>query len=228
MPPPPASRGGRQVIPRPDVWRLGAPAPWRDGRAPASVADVVDVVTGHEPARVPPFPGARDSAVLVLLHGGPDGPEVLFTKRAAHLRNHRGEISFPGGRTEPGETPPAAALREAWEEVAVPAEVVTVHGELDHLATVVSRSYIVPVVGSVAARPPLTPHPGEVERAMWVPLAELAHPEAYREEWWGSPPLERAVHFFELEGETVWGATARVLHQLLRLAYGPPATRTTP
>jgi hypothetical protein len=93
---------------------------------------------------------------------------------------------------------------------------------------VVSQSYIVPVVASVPTRPTLTPSPDEVDRVLWVPLAELAHPTTYREEWWGQPPAERPIHFFELADETIWGATARMLHQLLRLAHGvdgpePPA-----
>lgn len=168
---------------------------------------------------VPLFDGARHSAVLVVLHDGELGPEVLFTKRSSALRNHRGEISFPGGRVDPGETVVQAALREAWEEVALDPALVTVHGELDHLATFVSASHIVPVVATVAARPELTAHVAEVDRIFWVPLAELAGVETFREEWWGDVAVERPIFFFELTDETVWGATARILHQLLRLAH---------
>lgn len=223
------ARGGRQIIPRPDAWRLGDPAPWLGAVPAADVAGLADVVSRRPLRRlVPPFPDARNSAVLIVLHDGPDGPEALFTKRAMHLRNHRGEISFPGGRMELGETPDDAALREAWEEVALDPASVTLHGQLDHMSTVVSKSYIVPVVASVAERPALVPHPGEVDRILWVPLAELASPDTYREEWWGTPPTDRPIFFFELDDETIWGATARMLHQLLRLAHGvdgpePPA-----
>ena len=161
--------------------------------------------------------------MLVLLHdtgtGGIDGVEALFTKRAQHLRNHNGEISFPGGRMEAGETPVETALREAWEEVALDPSLVTVVGELDHLSTVVSNSYIVPVVATVEERPELAPHAGEVDRILWVALDELARGDTYREEWWGIGDLERPIHFFELDDETIWGATARMLHQLLRLAH---------
>jgi 8-oxo-dGTP pyrophosphatase MutT (NUDIX family) len=215
------ARGGRQIIPRPDAWRLGDPAPWLGAEPVGGVADLAAVVA-RRPARrlAPPFPDARNSAVLIVLHDGPFGPEALFTKRAMHLRNHRGEISFPGGRMEPGETPADAALREAWEEVALDPAGVSVHGQLDHMSTVVSQSYIVPVVASVAERPPLVAHPGEVDRIMWVPLAELASSDTYREEWWGAPPTDRPIFFFDLDDETIWGATARMLHQLLRLAHG--------
>jgi hypothetical protein len=66
----------------------------------------------------------------------------------------------------------------------------------------------------------LHPAPDEVERILWVPLAELARPDTYREEWWGTPPLDRPLYFFELDDETIWGATGRMLHQLLRFAHG--------
>ena len=215
------ARGGRQIIPRPDAWRLGDPAPWL-GAEPVGGVDELAAVVARRPARrlAPPFPDARNSAVLIVLHDGPHGPEALFTKRAMHLRNHRGEISFPGGRMEPGETPADAALREACEEVALNPAGVSVHGQLDHMSTVVSQSYIVPVVASVTARPSLAAHPGEVDRIMWVPLAELASSDTYREEWWGAPPTDRPIFFFDLDDETIWGATARMLHQLLRLAHG--------
>ena len=222
--------GGRQQIPRPDAWRLGEPAPWasRAGQPISMDALVARVSAGSSKELAPAFPDARNAAVLVVLFDGEHGPEALFTRRAAHLRNHRGEISFPGGRMDPGEEPPQTAVREADEEVGLDPSLVTVHGELDHLSTVVSRSYIVPVVATVSQRPTLTAAPDEVDRILWVSLAELSRADTYREEWWGTPPLHRPLFFFELEDETIWGATGRMLHQLLRLAHGvdgpePPA-----
>jgi 8-oxo-dGTP pyrophosphatase MutT (NUDIX family) len=214
--------GGAQVIPRPDVWRPGSPAAWLDvPGALSSTAELVALVERRSGRPVlQPFPDARHSAVLVVLHEGPDGPEALFTRRSMLLRSHRGEISFPGGRIEPGETAVHAALRESWEEVGLDPALVTVHGELDHLATVVSRSHIVPIVASVSARPDLLPAEDEVDRILWVSLADLARADTFREEIWGEPPLDRPIFFFELDDETIWGATGRMLHQLLRLAHG--------
>jgi 8-oxo-dGTP pyrophosphatase MutT (NUDIX family) len=169
----------------------------------------------------PAFPGARPSAVLIALADGPTGAEVLLTKRSMAMRNHRGEISFPGGRLDPGETPLQAALREAHEEVGLDPDLVRPIGELDHLNTVVSRSYIVPLVADLTDRVPLTPTSAEVERVMWVPVADLVRPGTYRSERWGRPPAERLIHFFELDDETVWGATAHLLVDLLRRALGP-------
>jgi 8-oxo-dGTP pyrophosphatase MutT (NUDIX family) len=214
--------GGAQVILRPDTWRLGGAPPWaRDEVDLLPIDSLLQTLAGM-PARqmLPAFPDARDSAVLVLLHEGEHGTEVLFTRRSLNLRTHRGEISFPGGRMEPGEDPVDAALREAAEEVGLDRSSVTVHGELDHLSTVVSNSYIVPVVATVDHLPELVAAPGEVDRILWLSLGELSRPDTFREEWWGAPPRDRPIFFFEVEDETIWGATGRMLHQLLRLAHG--------
>ncbi|MET0160594.1 MAG: CoA pyrophosphatase, partial [Acidimicrobiales bacterium] len=100
-----------------------------------------------------PRPDACPSAVLLALHDGPEGAEVVLTRRAQALRRHRGEISFPGGRLEPGETPEAGALREAHEEVALDPGAVELVGRLSTLSTVSSLSHIVPVVGRLPGRP---------------------------------------------------------------------------
>jgi 8-oxo-dGTP pyrophosphatase MutT (NUDIX family) len=219
----PARRGGAQIIPRPEVWRPGGPAPWHDAAAGDrfdidSVASAVEGLTHlHQPA---PLAETRASAVLVALQDGPTGAEVILTRRSWQLRSHRGEISFPGGRLEPGETPEEGALREAQEEIHLdPAEVALV-GRLPTLSTVASLNYIVPVVGRLAARPSLRPFTAEVDRILDVPLAELARPDVFREERWGTPPIERPIYFFELADETIWGATARILADLLIAASG--------
>jgi 8-oxo-dGTP pyrophosphatase MutT (NUDIX family) len=175
-----------------------------------------------------PADALRASAVLVALSDGPAGAEVLLTRRSEALRSHRGEVSFPGGRVDSGETFEAAALREAHEEVALEPSAVRLGGRLDPISTMVSRSFIVPVVGSVASRPALWPAVHEVDRIFWVPLAELTRTDTFREEIWPVDDHRRPMFFFELDDETVWGATARILHQLLRVALGidgpePPA-----
>ncbi len=212
-------RGGRQIVPRPEQWEPGPPPPFLLGAAP-TLGEVLAVVPPAEGPLLPAFPNARHSAVLIVLADGHDGPEVLLTRRSWELRNHKGEISFPGGRMDPGETPLDTALREANEEVGLDPALVTVHGELEHLNTVVSRSYIVPKVATVPFRPSLTPHQAEVERVFWLPLAELTRPDTYRSERWGSRPVDHVLHFFELDDETVWGATARMLVDLLTRVAG--------
>lgn len=217
-------RGGAQIIPRPGTWRLGDPPPWTGG-GPHPHVDldaIVAAVAARGPGLPPEaeFPGGRLSAVLIALFQGEQGAEVVLTRRSQRLRNHKGEISFPGGRLDPGETPVEAALREAHEEVALDPSTTTIVGELDHVATMVSRSLVVPVVATLPGRPELLASAAEVDRILMVPLVSFLDDDVYREERWGLPPLERAIHFFELTDETVWGATGRMLVQLLAIATG--------
>jgi mutator protein MutT len=211
--------GGRQIVPRPERWTAGPDAPW-----PVDAAPALDAVLAAIPARdrplAPAFPDARASAVLIALTDGADGPEVLLTRRSWEMRHHRGEVSFPGGRIDPGETPDQAALREAHEEVGLEPAVVSVRGELEHLNTVVSKSYIVPKVATLEQRLDLRAQTMEVDRVMWVPLREFTRPDTYRSEVWGIGPTDRVLHFFELDDETVWGATAHMLVDLLSRTLG--------
>jgi 8-oxo-dGTP pyrophosphatase MutT (NUDIX family) len=142
---------------------------------------------------------------------------VVLTRRAQHLRAHRGEVSFPGGGQEPGEDLRVTALREAYEEVGLDPGAVEVIGQLDHLQTVTSASFIVPFVGILPGRPELEPNPHEVELVLHVPLAELLADGVYHAERWGLAPLDRELAFFELVGDTVWGATGSMLRNLLTL-----------
>ncbi len=209
--------GGRQIIPRPAVWALGDPLVRPRHPLHVTVEEIALAMADARPERplAPAFVDARPSAVLIALADGPNGAEVLLTRRSWDLRNHKGEISFPGGRVDAGETPADAALREAWEEVGLDRSQVELIGELDHLNTVVSRSYIVPFVARVPEIVALAPASVEVERVLWLPLGELVRPDTYRSERWGRPPTDRVLHFFELDDETIWGATAHLLVELL-------------
>jgi 8-oxo-dGTP pyrophosphatase MutT (NUDIX family) len=201
------------------VWKSVAETPWTGTGPLPDLGRLNSIVDEQGNSLQPAFDGARPAAVLVTLARGDDGPEVLLTRRSMTLRHHRGEISFPGGRMDPGETPTETALREANEEVGLDPNRVTVLGELSHINTVVSMSYIIPKV-AVTERPwPLEPASGEVDRVMWVPVRELVTPGVYHGERWGHPPTDRLLHFFELADETVWGATAHMLVDLLVRSY---------
>ena len=207
-------RGGQQHIPRPDVWTEDDRAPWANGE-PWSIDGLVANVPTTTSPLLPPFPDARVAAVLIPLVEVDGDVQVLLTRRSMQMRSHRGEISFPGGRLDPGETPIETALREAHEEVGLDPAVPVIVGELAHLSTIVSRSYIVPIVSVLPERPDVEPRTGEVDRVMWTSLSDLTSPGTYRLERWGTPPLDRPLHFFELDDETVWGATAHMLVDLL-------------
>ena len=162
-----------------------------------------------------------EAGVLVPLFEEAGETRVILTRRAAHLRSHTGQVAFPGGRLEPGEDAVAGALREAHEEIGLDPGEVEVLGQLAPLATVSSGSRITPFVGALARRPRISPNPSEVARIFDVSLAELVTDEVYREERWDLPGQDdRPMHFFELGDETVWGATARILTELLELVVG--------
>jgi 8-oxo-dGTP pyrophosphatase MutT (NUDIX family) len=213
-------RGGPQHIPRPPGTRIGDPAPWAT-LAAARRVDLADVraalAAGGLDVLRPSPEGRRTSAVLIPLFEDGGELHVVLTRRSWHMRSHRGEVSFPGGGPEVEDADlVATALREAQEEVGLDPGAVTIIGELDHLSTVSSGSEIVPYVGALPGRPRLTPNPNEVDAILEVPVAELLLDEVYREEHWRWPGLDnRPLYFFELYGDTVWGATASILRQLL-------------
>jgi len=158
----------------------------------------------------------KPAGVLIPVMQRREGLALLLTQRSAELTHHAGQVSFPGGRMEEADPDVrAAALREAHEEVGLDPSAPTVVGELAHLNTIVSRSYIVPIVSVVDERHELSPLTGEVDRVFWTPIRDLTRSGTYRMERWGSPPMDRPLHFFELDDETVWGATAHMLVDLL-------------
>ncbi len=157
---------------------------------------------------------AAASAVLVALFEEGGEARVVLTRRSTLLRTHRGQVSFPGGRIDPGEDALGAALREAHEEVGLDPGLVTPVGYLASVFAFSTGAPITPVVATLPARPELVPNAAEVDRAFDAALADLA--AGFTEEWWSEPGLPRFVmYFFSVEGETVWGATARMLVDLL-------------
>jgi 8-oxo-dGTP pyrophosphatase MutT (NUDIX family) len=175
----------------------------------------------------------RPSAVLLALFEEDGETRVVLTVRSSRLRSHRGEVAFPGGRLDAGETVEEAALREAFEEVGLDPTSVSVVGELTAMPTVSSNTLMTPVVATLAERPSLEAAPDEVDRVFDVGLAELLADGVFLEEWWSVPDRPGAdgrlggefpVWFYQADGETIWGATARVLTELLCLVLALPGT----
>jgi 8-oxo-dGTP pyrophosphatase MutT (NUDIX family) len=165
--------------------------------------------------------------VLVPLFEEDGETRVILTVRSGELRSHGGQVSFPGGRLEPGEGVVEGALREAAEEVALDPSLVEVVGRLSRTAPVVSPNLVTPVVGVLKERPLLVANPAEVARVFDVALADLVMDGVFHQEQWtmssgmatgGSG--EFPVGFFDVAGETVWGMTARTLVELLWLVLG--------
>ncbi len=172
-------------------------------------------VSDHDP--VPLCSAGRDAAVLVPVIDAAVGPKLVFTKRAAYLKEHPGQMSFPGGGVEPFDQDlTATALREAHEEIGLVRSEATVLGQLDCIQTVTQYA-ICPVVARVPDR---TYQPDEREVAEIVPLSigALTDPTNYESELRDHPAEgEIRLHYFRVNGYTVWGATARMLVQFLEL-----------
>jgi 8-oxo-dGTP pyrophosphatase MutT (NUDIX family) len=169
------------------------------------------------------------AAVLVPLVQRPDGLAVLLTRRTDHLRDHAGQISFPGGRSEPDDANAAdTALREAEEEVGLARRQVEVVGELPVYTTVTSYS-VTPVVGLITPPFELALDSFEVAEAFEVPLSFLMTPANHRRHvftfeggqrqflsmpWQGAAPDGQVREYF------IWGATAAMLRNLYRFLSG--------
>jgi 8-oxo-dGTP pyrophosphatase MutT (NUDIX family) len=222
---PGAWRGGAQRIPRPAEVLPGDPPPWAaltEADRQISMEQIRATFEALGPAVRSPREGHVDRASAVLAAVYEDAGEtwIILTRRSAALRVHSGEVSFPGGGQDDGEDLRDTAQREACEEIGLDSSLVEIIGELDHLSTITSNSFIVPYVALLAERPVLHPSPAEVAAVLTVRLSELLDPATYREERWILSGEDWSLFFFELDGDTVWGATAAMLRQLLGFVTG--------
>ncbi len=189
---------------------------------PAPGESLMPVIVGgleRRPPRVlPPGRPGRPAGVLVLLYPDDEGiTRVVLTERATRNGHHSGEVSFPGGAAEPGDLDiTATALREAAEEIALDAEIagVRIVGLLDRFWIPVSDFEVTPVLAVADRRPALTASPDEVARIVepqvsrFLPDAPVEIVERTIRDW----PLRYGA--YDLDGLSVWGATARILSQL--------------
>lgn len=191
----------------------------RLGREPPRIGDPTSNPRGDhdldpDPAAVVPPRPHRKAAVLVPVIARADGLAVLLTQRAAHLRDHSGQVAFPGGKIEPSDPGPAeAALREAREEIGLAPEAVRLLGYADPYLSA-TGFLVVPVVGLVAADAVLEPNPAEVAALFEVPLPLLMERGRFVLDamvWQG-----RARHYYMTRhaGRTIWGVTAGILVNL--------------
>ena len=157
------------------------------------------------------------SAVLVPCIKNNSEIRILFTKRSNELRNHSGQISFPGGKKEKDETPDQTAVRETYEEIGVEEDSITTLGQLHYTYTLGNSSLIVPVVGTVTKSNPYRLS-SEVTEIFDVNILELMTEDVYSKEIWNfSKDFVREMHFFKIKGHVIWGATSRILYDFLEL-----------
>lgn len=169
----------------------------------------------HVSDRAPELGDGPVAAVLAALYEDDDGAvRIVLTKRPDTMPTHAGHISLPGGRAHPSDQSPVeTALREAHEEVGIDPSAVEVLGFLPPIDTVEFKPWVVPVVGRLKPPVLLVPSEREVARIYTPPLEELADSHL----WWSVPWNGHQVWYYDLGGDTLWGATARMVRSLVGL-----------
>lgn len=171
------------------------------------------------PIEAPPVgsdTGTQPAAVIVPLVRDGDRTQLLLTRRAAHLKRHPGQVSFPGGRMHAGDaTRLETALRETWEELGIPPAHLEVAGRLSECVTGTGFS-VTPFVALAARLPALTPDPGEVGEVFMLPLDPGHILGAFRREHLDTGAGRREFWVLDHDGHRIWGATARMLRELVQ------------
>ena len=167
--------------------------------------------------------GFKPAAVLVPIQEIGGDHYLTLIERAATLRLHGGEIAFPGGNVAAEEKDTlAAALRESQEEIGIDPENVKIIGQLDDV-TVGSRYLVTPFVGIVRSPFTVSPNKQEVNSVISIPVSALLEPDCFAAELKADGRV-RIIYHFRYKTLDIWGGTARILKQLLEVAYGFRAT----
>ena len=181
----------------------------------------------RKPVEFPPElvpPHFKHSAVLIVFWPEDESLRVLLTRRSSRMSRHAGEVAFPGGLLEEGETPKEAALREAQEEVGLDPGTIEVVGRLDD-AWSGAGSHMVPFVALAERRPSLVPSPAEVDEILTPDVRELLRPEARSWDVVERQGVQYRNDVIEFDGGSTYGLTTDILLETLERAQGEPSVR---
>jgi len=182
-------------------------------------AKILDVLQSYSPQELYEN-GCRPAAVLVPVQERPDGDHLILTQRSSALNSHRGQVAFPGGMVDPDDAGPLdTALRESREEIGIDPHDVRILGRLDDVFTS-SDCVVTPFVGVIPFPYDFQLNPAETAALFSVPIAALLDPGIFRSENRNFPSRNRdPIIHFQYQNWDIWGATARIVKQLLYLAY---------
>jgi 8-oxo-dGTP pyrophosphatase MutT (NUDIX family) len=181
--------------------------------APDLVASLSELLLEPDEAIKLKAAGGVEAAVLIPIYAADSGLVAVFTERRADLRRHAGEVSFPGGRRDPGEDLRETALREADEEIGLEPQLVTVVGALPPTPTFVTNYAVYPFVGLIEPGGTFRANPTEVEAVVELSLSDLIAGFERKRLIRRGVPIKTAT--YTVEGHFIWGATARILEGLL-------------
>jgi len=187
--------------------------------------ELEDALAGRTPVRLQPSPSSRPASVLVPFYEQGGEAHLLFLKRPDGQYAHAGQVAFPGGKREEGESPLQCALREADEEVGLAPADARILGELDDFDTVVTGFCVRPVVAAIPFPYPFRPDPREVERLIHIPLARLLDPSIFKQEDREAFGRRWPVYYYTVGPDVVWGVTAGMLTPLLKIVRDLPSVR---
>jgi 8-oxo-dGTP pyrophosphatase MutT (NUDIX family) len=173
----------------------------------------------HTPRRIS-NPQLGRAAVLIPLFQNTEGPVFLLTERTHEVETHKGQVSFPGGVMEP-EDPSLrdTALREAWEEVGLATEHVTILGEFDEYQSITGL-IVTPIVARIEMPTSLFPNPREVAEILTIPFSDFTEEHLTRTEMRLRGNQVETVYFYDCHGKVVWGLTARIIRDFLKWLGG--------
>ena len=179
--------------------------------------DTITHTVAHHKARRMSHPEMTSAAVLVPLILHNDGLHLLLTKRTDSVEHHKGQISFPGGMSDPGDpTAIDTALRETDEELGIPPSFISILGTIDDIR-IPTGFVVTPVIGYIASLPPFRINADEVAEAFQIPFSVFFNPSVRRSELRELRGMKRQVYYYDVWKEPVWGATAAIIKQFTDL-----------
>lgn len=191
----------KDSLPGVEAQKIMAPVPDREKHPEVSV----------------PVDASQNSVLILFSYGKAGNLEILYTLRSKKLINHKGQISFPGGRTEEGENPVETALRETHEEVGIEPREVKILGSLSSLYVPPSNNIINPVVGFIDTLPELRLQESEVSEAFTITLDELLSESKRQKEIWLLRGQNFNVPYWNVHSTPLWGATAMITSEAVEL-----------